>query len=71
MEFKNIADGLTISMPWIEIQEDKFRMINKEHHHLGSTCACVLKGVAETSKYKSFPVEDVSACTLVITSLAP
>ena len=57
-EFKNIVDGLTGSMLWMEIQEGKLRMANKEHQDLGSTCACVLRGVAETSKYKSFPIED-------------
>ena len=45
-------------MLWMEIQEGKLRMANKEHQHLGSTCACVLRGVAETSKYKSSPIKD-------------
>ena len=59
-EFKNIVDGLTGAMLWMEIQEGKSRMATKDFQDLGSTCACVLRGVRKTSTYNSFPVEDIT-----------
>ena len=57
-EFKNIVDGLIGVMLWMEIQEGKVRMSTKEFQSLGSTCACVLRGVMSTSHYKPVPIED-------------
>ena len=55
---KNIVDGLSGAMLWMEIQEGKARMSAKKFQSLGSTSACVLRGVQATSEYKSFPIED-------------
>ena len=55
-EVKNIVDGISGSMLWIEIQEGKERMKNKEFQNLGSTAACTLRGVMATKDFDSYPV---------------
>jgi len=50
-----MVDGMTGAMLWLEIQEGKFRMTTKEHQVLGSTAACVLRGVQATEKLTRFP----------------
>ena len=55
-EFKNIVDGLTGVMLWLEIQEGKTRMALKEHQRLGSTAACVMRGVQSCEKLPRFPI---------------
>ena len=47
-EFKNIVDGISGNMVWLEIQEGKDRMKDKEYHNLGSTIACSLRGMIAT-----------------------
>ena len=42
-------------MLWLEIQEGKARMSTKEHQRLGSTAACVVRGVQATEKLTRFP----------------
>ena len=54
-EFKNIVDGLSGEMLWLEIQEGKYRMKNKQFQNLGSTAACVLRGVKDTFDFKRLP----------------
>ena len=54
-EFKNIVDGLSGEMLWLEIQEGKYRMKNKPFQNLGSTAACVLRGVKDTFDFKRLP----------------
>ena len=50
-EFKNIVDGVTGAMLWLEIQEGKVRMSVKEHQRLGSTAACVVRDVQATESH--------------------
>ena len=45
-EFKNLVDGVTGSMLWLEIQEGKERMKSKPFQNMGGTTACVMRGVA-------------------------
>ena len=48
-EFKNIVDGVTGVMTWLEIQEGKDRMNKKEFHRsLGTTSACCMRGLKAT-----------------------
>ena len=54
-EFKNLVDGLTGEMLWMEVQEGKDRMKLKPHQNLGSTAACVLRGVETTCNFSTFP----------------
>ena len=44
-EFKNLVDGLSGQMVWLEIQEGVDRMSKKEFSNLGGTVACVIRGV--------------------------
>ena len=44
-EFKNIVDGLTGVMLWLEIQEGRDRMRTLDYNELGGTAACVMRGV--------------------------
>ena len=55
-EVKNVVDGISGSMLWIEIQEGKERMKNKEYQNLGSTAACTLCDVMATEDFNSYPV---------------
>ena len=50
-EFKNLVDGVTGALLWLEIQEGKERMRRKEYQELGSTAACVLRGVTSSESY--------------------
>ena len=55
-EFKNIVDGLSGEMVWLELQEGKNRMATKEYQQeLGATAACVLRGVKATGDSNSRP----------------
>ena len=54
-EFKNIVDGMTGAMLWLEIQEGKVQMPTKEHQRLGPTAACVVRGVQATKNLTRFP----------------
>ena len=53
-EFNNIVDGMTGIILWLEIQEGKDRM-RKEifSEELGRTATCVMRGVINTSTFKS------------------
>ena len=45
-EFKNIVDGMSGIMLWLEVQEGKQRMSKLPHtKELGGTAACVVRGV--------------------------
>ena len=51
-EFKNVVDGMSGVMMWLEIQEGKERMRALEHTQaLGGTAACVLRGVNATCTF--------------------
>ena len=55
-EFKNIVDGVTYIMMWLELQDGKERMRKKEYSsELGGTAACVLRGVKSTESCQQFP----------------
>ena len=45
---------MTGAMLWLEIQEGKDRMSTKEHQQLGSTAACVIRGVQASEKLTRF-----------------
>ena len=47
-------------MLWIEIQEGKERMKNKEYQNLGITTACTLRGVMATKDFDSYPVLNIN-----------
>ena len=52
-EFKNIVDGMTGAMLWLEIQEGKERMRQREYtQDLGGTAACVLRDVKDAAHFK-------------------
>ena len=55
-EFKNIVDGVTGVLLWLEIQEGKQRMSTKSFQELGSTSACVMRGVKKTAEFDTIPV---------------
>jgi len=59
-EVKNVVDGISGSMLWIEIQEGKERMKNKEYQNLGSTTACILRGVMVTKYFDSYSVSNIN-----------
>lgn len=42
MEFKNLVDGSSGQMIWLEIQEGVDRMAKKEFSNMGGTVACVI-----------------------------
>ena len=51
-EFKNVVDGMSGVMMWLEIQEGKERMRALEHTQaFGGTTACVLRGVKATCSF--------------------
>jgi len=51
-EFKNIVDGMIVTMIWLEIQEVEHRMRALEYtHDLGGTAACVMRGVTKVSHF--------------------
>ena len=50
-EFKNVVDGIAGNIIWLEIQEGKERMKNKQFQNLGSTAACTLRGVCATRNF--------------------
>ena len=53
-EFKNVTDGMSGVMMWLEIQERKERMRALDHTRaLGGTAACMLRGVHFTYTYTS------------------
>ena len=55
-EFKNIVDGMTGQMLWLEIQEGKDRMKTKEFQgRLGGTAACVMRGVKTSEDLEHIP----------------
>ena len=55
-EFKCAVDGLTGTLLWLEIQEGKARMANKEHQKtLGATAACVLRGLQFLQEMTTIP----------------
>ena len=56
-EYKNLVDAFQGKIVWKEIQEGKERMRNKPYQNLGSTTACVMRGVTETSGYDFIPLE--------------
>ena len=44
-EFKNVVDGLSGQMIWLEIQEGVDRMAKKEFSNMGGySCMCNLRG---------------------------
>ena len=51
-EFKNIVNGLTGVMLWLEIQEGKERMRKLKCNELGGTVACVVRGVENISRFR-------------------
>jgi len=56
-EFKNLVDGVTGAMLWLEIQEGKERMKKKQFQNMGSTAACVMRGVAACgSTFMNLPI---------------
>jgi len=55
MHRKNIVDGMSGAMIWIEIQEGKIGMSTKEHQRLGSTADCMIRGVQVSEKLTRFP----------------
>lgn len=47
-EFKNIVDGMTGAMFWLEIQDVKENVRQREYtQYLGGTTACVTRGVTK------------------------
>ena len=48
-EYKNIMYGISGNILWLETQEGKERMKDKEFQTMGSTAACALRGVIATS----------------------
>ena len=58
-EFKNLVDGVTGSMLWLEVQEGKDRMKAKPFQNMGGTTACVMRGVAACgSTFMNLPLLD-------------
>jgi len=56
-EFKNLVDGVTGTMLWLEIQEGKERIKKKQFQNMGSTAACVMRGVkACGSTFMNLPI---------------
>ena len=47
------------AMLWLEIQEGKEKMANKEHQNLGSTAGCTLRGVCAMQDFMFFPSLEV------------
>ena len=62
-EFKNLVDGMTGALLWLEIQEGKERMRRKPYQELGSTAACVLRGTVGCGDFVSLlqNLDDVDA----------
>ena len=56
-EFKNIVNGLTGVMLWLEIQEGKERMRKLTCNKLGGTVACVVRDVEKISRFRHQPFE--------------
>jgi len=56
-EFKNLVDGLSGQMIWLEIQEGVDRMAKKEFSNMGGTVACVIRGVKSSQDLKNVPLE--------------
>ena len=55
-EFKNIVNGMTGQMLWLEIQEGKDRMKTKDFQgRLGGTAACVMRGVKASENLEHIP----------------
>jgi hypothetical protein len=54
-EYKDIVDGISGNMLWLETQEGKERMKVKEFQDMGSTAACTLRGVIATSDFDFLP----------------
>ena len=48
MEFKNIVDGITGEILWLEIQEGKERTRIKDYQEPDKTAVCVLRGTKST-----------------------
>ena len=59
-EFKCVVDGFSGVMLWMEVQEGKERMRQKEFSSLGGTAACTLRGVKATRDFKNLPVDECS-----------
>ena len=51
-------DGVTGNLLWIEIQEGKQRMMKKQYQELGSTAACVMRGVVASGDFVSLVEHD-------------
>ena len=55
-ELKNLVDGMTGAMLWLEIQEGKDRMRQRDYSQdLGGTAACVMRDVTDAAHFKHHP----------------
>ena len=59
-EVKNVVDGISGSMLWIEIQEGKESMKKKEYPNLGSIAACTLCGMMVKKYFDSYLVSNIN-----------
>ena len=59
-EFKNLVDGLSGQMIWLEIQEGVDRMSKKEFSNLGGTVACVIRGVKASQDLQHIPLDELT-----------
>ena len=54
-EFKNLVDGYSGQMMWLEVMEGKERMRNKEFtKEFGVTAACVMRGVKQIEGFETY-----------------
>ena len=59
-EFKNLVDGLSGQMIWLEIQEGVDRMSKKEFSNVGGTVACVIRGVKASQDLQHIPLDELT-----------
>ena len=59
-EFKNLVDGLSGQMIWLDIQEGVSRMPKKEFSKMGGTAAYVLRGVKASQDLHHIPLHKTS-----------
>ena len=57
MEFKNLVDGSSGQIIWLEIQEGVDRMSKKEFSNMGGADACVICGVKSSQDLQNIPME--------------
>ena len=58
--FKCVVDSFLGVILWMDIQEEKDMMREKEFSELGGTVACTIRGVKATRELKELPVDNLS-----------